>query len=42
MKIDTLIQIGGVLHFAILIASFMAPSVLDWKSNLAKVKPMIR
>lgn len=38
----TLIFIAGVLHFGILIASALVPQVLDWRSSLAKLDPLLR
>jgi len=38
----TLLLIGGVLHFVILIASALAPRVLDWRANLAALHPFLR
>ncbi len=38
----TLLLIGGVLHFVILIASTLAPRVLDWRANLAALHPFLR
>ena len=38
----TLLLIGGVLHFIILIASTLAPRVLDWRANLAALHPFLR
>jgi hypothetical protein len=44
MNVDltTLIRIGGVLHFGILIASFLTPQTLDWRSELKKLRPISR
>jgi len=39
---ETLILIGGVLHFFTLIASAMVPKTLDWKGELAKLVPFLR
>ena len=38
----SLLLIGGLLHFVILIASAMAPRVLDWRRNLAALDPFLR
>jgi hypothetical protein len=38
----TSLLIGGVLHFVILIASALAPRVLDWRANLATLNPFLR
>jgi hypothetical protein len=38
----TLIFIAGLLHFGILIASALVPQVLDWRSSLAKLDPLLR
>ena len=38
----TLLLIGGLLHFVILIASALTPRVLDWRSNLAMLHPFLR
>jgi hypothetical protein len=37
-----LLQSAGVLHFLILIASSLAPRVLDWRGNLAALPTMLR
>jgi hypothetical protein len=37
-----LILIGGILHFGLLIASALVPRVLDWSSDLKKLKPLSR
>jgi hypothetical protein len=37
-----LLQLGGVLHFAILTASALVPRVLDWRTNLAPLNPFLR
>jgi len=42
MKLELLIQIGGALHFCILLASSIAPSVARWKMNLAVLPPLLR
>ena len=38
----SLLLIGGLLHFAILIASALTPRVLDWRRNLAALDPFLR
>jgi hypothetical protein len=38
----TLLLIGGVLHFVILIASGLTPRLLDWRANLAVLHPFLR
>ena len=37
MNLETLILIGGVLHFGILLASALVPQVLDWKASYLTV-----
>jgi hypothetical protein len=37
-----LLQIGGAMHFAILIASTLTPRALDWPRNLAALHPFLR
>ena len=38
----TLLIIGGLLHFVVLIASAFTPRVLDWRTNLAPLHPFLR
>ena len=38
----TLLLIGGLLHFVILIASALTPRVLDWRTNFATLHPFLR
>jgi len=38
----TLLFIGGLLHFVILIASALTPRLLDWRANLAALHPFLR
>jgi len=38
----TLLLIGGLLHFVILIASALTPRLLDWRANLAALHPFLR
>jgi hypothetical protein len=42
ISLVTLIRIGGVMHFGILIASALTPQVLDWKRELQKLNPLTR
>ncbi|MFK5924556.1 MAG: hypothetical protein QM496_20460 [Verrucomicrobiota bacterium] len=36
------IYLGGIIHFLILFASVMAPKVMKWDDNLAKLPLMLR
>lgn len=38
----TLLQIGGLLHFGILIASALTPGVLEWRRQLATLPVLLR
>jgi hypothetical protein len=38
----SLVIVGGLLHFAILVASGLTPRVLDWRANLAALHPFLR
>ena len=38
----SLLLVGGLLHFVILIASALTPRVLDWRTNLATLSPFLR
>jgi len=38
----TWLLVGGLLHFAVLVASALAPRVLDWRTNLATLPPFLR
>ena len=38
----TLLVLGGVCHFGILLASALVPRVLDWNRELARVSPLSR
>jgi hypothetical protein len=38
----SLLLVGGLLHFVILIASALTPRVLDWRANLAALHPFLR
>lgn len=40
MKI--LLQLAGLAHFSILIASALTPRALDWRKNLAPLLPFLR
>ncbi|MGV3658538.1 MAG: hypothetical protein ACO1TE_00085 [Prosthecobacter sp.] len=42
MNLETLLTLAGLGHFGILIASFMVPRALDWKTNLASLPPFLR
>ena len=42
LKLETLLRIGGVLHFGVLFASALVPWVLDWRADLAKVSRFMR
>jgi len=37
-----LVFAAGLLHFGVLIASALVPQVLDWRADLAKVRPLTR
>lgn len=37
-----LIQLAGIGHFGILIASFQVPRIFDWKHELAPLHPFVR
>jgi hypothetical protein len=37
-----MLEIAGLLHFTILIASALVPRVLDWRANLATLHPFLR
>jgi len=39
---DALILAGGICHFAILIASGLVPSVLNWREELDRLSPFLR
>ena len=41
-KLEILLRVAGVLHFAILLASALTPGALDWRNNLAKLHPLLR
>jgi hypothetical protein len=38
----SLLLVGGVFHFVILIASALTPRVLDWRANLKTLHPFLR
>ena len=38
----SLLLLGGLLHFVILIASALTPRLLDWRTNLALLHPFLR
>ncbi len=38
----TWLLVGGLLHFAVLFASTLAPRVLNWRTNLATLPPFLR
>jgi hypothetical protein len=38
----SLVIVGGLLHFVILVASALTPRVLDWRTNLAALHPFLR
>ena len=38
----TLIELGGLVHFGILIASALTPGVLEWRRHLALLPPLLR
>ena len=40
--IETLLFIGGLFHFSILLASGLVPRVLDWTGELAKLPELFR
>jgi hypothetical protein len=40
--LETLLRIGGCLHFGILLASASTPRALDWRKNLAPLHPFLR
>jgi len=41
-NLTTLIRIGGVLHFCILLAGILTPQVLNWRTELRKLHPLSR
>jgi len=42
MKMQTAIQIAGLVQLSIAAANFLLPSLLHYRENLAKVSPIIR
>ncbi len=42
MNLELLIFVGGILHFGILLASAMAPKVLDWNTTLRSLDGLNR
>lgn len=42
IDLESLVFIGGILHFGILLASAMVPQVLDWKGSLDKLDTLSR
>ncbi len=42
LKLDTLLQVGGVMHFGLLVASSLIPQTLRWRQELAKLEAMTR
>jgi hypothetical protein len=42
MRLDVILLLAGVLHFALLPVSFSVPVVLDWKHQLAALSPFNR
>ncbi|HVW02469.1 MAG TPA: hypothetical protein VHB77_19090 [Planctomycetaceae bacterium] len=42
MSLEHWLQLAGVCHFGILIASALVPQVLDWKGELAKLPALFR
>lgn len=42
MNLETLLTLAGLGHFGILIASFLVPKALDWKTHLAPLSPFLR
>jgi hypothetical protein len=42
VTLSTLLRLGGVMHFGILIASALVPQVLDWRSELRKLHTLTR
>jgi hypothetical protein len=39
---ETLIRLGGCVHFCILVASALVPRVLSWRTELAPLHPFLR
>lgn len=38
----TVIQVGGLVHFGILIASALTPGILEWRRDLAALPALLR
>ena len=41
-KLELLLRLAGMLHFAILLASALTPHALDWRKSLASLHPFLR
>lgn len=41
-RLEILLRLAGLLHFAILSASALVPRVLDWRGSLAGLHPFLR
>ena len=41
VRLQTLVRLGGFLHFTILIASALVPVVLKWNTSLAALNPFL-
>lgn len=41
-ELEILLRLAGMLHLAILLASFLTPRALDWRKNLALLHPFLR
>lgn len=42
ITLTTLLVLGGVCHFGILMASALVPRVLDWRGELARLSGLLR
>ena len=42
VELQTLLLLGGVCHFGILVASALVPRVLSWRDELRKLRPLSR
>lgn len=42
LKLELLLRLGGVLHFVLLCAGAMVPTVLNWRENLSRLNPFLR
>jgi hypothetical protein len=42
ISLKLILQLGGLMHFAILSASASVPRVFDWRKNLAGLPPFLR